>query len=308
MRFYINPHCDFGYGRKKWLRIKPALQRRYGNFEAEKIQSPESIEAQVQRAFNEGENFFVAAGGDGTVHLLLNALLNLNSFKQEIMLGAVGLGSSNDFHKPFSPESYIEGIPVRLNPKNQIYCDVISVEHRKGKERPSTSYCLINASVGITAEANALYNSKVPLIVRIKRFSHEAAVIASALMTIFRYKNIPCKLTLNNERAQKFNLTNLGVIKNPHFAGNLCYDTELSADDGNLGVNLCSDMAKLETVRTLLRLYKRKFSGYPKTYSWLAKELFLESERPFALEMDGEVIQASQARFKILAKGLRCCR
>jgi diacylglycerol kinase family enzyme len=308
MRFYINPHCDFGYGWKKWLRIEPSLRRQYGNFEAEKIQSPESIEAQVQRAFKEGENFFIAAGGDGTVHLLLNALLSLNSSKQEIILGAVGLGSSNDFHKPFRPGSYIEGIPVRLDRENQIYCDVISVEHRKGKDRLATSYCLVNASLGITAEANALYNSRVPTIVRIKRFSHEAAVVASALMTIFHYKNIPCRLTLDNESSQKFNLTNLGVIKNPHFAGNLCYDTDVSPDDGNLGVNLCSDMAKLEAVRALVRLYKRKFSAYPKIYSWLAKELFLESERPFALEMDGEVIQVSQARFKILPRRLRCCR
>jgi diacylglycerol kinase family enzyme len=67
-------------------------------------------------------------------------------------------------------------------------------------------------------------------------------------------------------------------------------------------------MAKLEAVRALVRLYKRKFNGYPKIYSWLAKELFLESERPIALEMDGEVIQASQVRFKILPKRLRCCR
>jgi diacylglycerol kinase family enzyme len=308
MRFYINPHCDFGYGWKKWLRIEPALQRRYGNFEAEKIQSLESIEAQVQRAFEEGEDFFVAAGGDGTVHLLLNALLNLNSSKQKIIFGAVGLGSSNDFHKPFCAESYIDGIPVRLNRDNQIYSDVISVEHRNGNGRPVTSYCLVNASVGITAEANALYNSRVPLIVRIKRFSHEAAVIAAALITIFRYKNIACRLTLDNKSSQEFNLTNLGVVKNPHFAGNLCYDTHVSPDDGNLGVNLCSDMAKLEAVRALVRLYKRKFNGYPKIYSWLAKELFLESERPIALEMDGEVIQASQVRFKILPKRLRCCR
>lgn len=54
----------------------------------------------------------IAVGGDGTVNLLAQALLESVEWR-EISLGALGTGSSNDFHKP--RRKRFHGLPARLD-------------------------------------------------------------------------------------------------------------------------------------------------------------------------------------------------
>jgi len=309
MHVYLNPYCDYGKGQNKWEKIERVLRQRFGGFQLEKIQSPSTIYSQVNRAVIAGERTFIAAGGDGTVNLLLNALMNNPSAAmKEIHFGAVGIGSSNDFHKPFRSETFVQGTPTRMNRQNTILTDVIYIRYKESQKPFSIRYSIINASIGITAQANALYNSRLPYIVRIQRISHEAAIVVSALKTIFSYRNIPCTITLDTVSPRYFSITNLGVVKNPHFAGGLCYDTLVKPDDGKFGVNLSSGMTKLEAVKTMVGLYRQKFQNQPKNNSWLAKKLFITSAMPFDLEMDGEVVRANRVRFKLIPKALRCCQ
>lgn len=307
MRIYLNPVCDYGRGFAKWKKIEPELRLRYPGLSVEKIQSPDGFGVQIQKALDGGERNFVAAGGDGTVNLLLDSLLCYSPSGRDFRLGAIGLGSSNDFHKPFKDRSMIRRIPVRLDFEKAVACDVIAVHYRNGRRGMRIRYCLVNASIGITAEANAFYNSRRPFIAFLKNFCHEAAVVASALRTIFWYSNIPCSVRFEQGGEIPLSLTNVGVIKNAHFAGGLCYDTAVGIDDGNMGINLCVGMTRGEAVKTLARLYRREFQGQSKTISQLGRMFSVMSRRRFALEIDGEVVTTEEARFAVRPRLVRCC-
>ena len=57
----------------------------------------------VRTALRDGTRVFVAAGGDGTVHALVERARRIarhDSRSPTLPFGVVGLGSSNDFHKP----------------------------------------------------------------------------------------------------------------------------------------------------------------------------------------------------------------
>ena len=62
-------------------------------------------ESAVQLALASDVRNFVAAGGDGTVSTLVNTLVAVAGQQrlEGLTLGAVALGSSNDFHKPPMP-------------------------------------------------------------------------------------------------------------------------------------------------------------------------------------------------------------
>lgn len=304
---FLNPYCNYGRGRSRWEKVKAGVHHRIGSIEIEEILSPREMVYQVSRAVKNGETRFVASGGDGTVNLLLNAVMTLSE-GPDLTIGAVGLGSSNDFHKPFRQEAFFNGIPVKIDFKNALPCDVMRIDYRDIQGCWKTRFCLINASIGVTAEANALFNSRLKIIKMLQGISVDAAITATALKVIFTCSDIPCQLKVDDEEAKTFPVTNLGIFKNPHFAGSLCHDTPIEPDDGKLGIHLGMGLSRCERLGLLATLYHHGFHRQPKIKSWIATRLSVKSDRVFALEMDGEVICTNRAEICIIPKRVRCCR
>lgn len=306
MQVLLNPHCAGGKGWRKWQALAPALRQRYPGIRCRIIPEEAALRPVVIRALCEGERNFIAAGGDGTVNRLLNALLDAPVDSAELTLGAIGLGSSNDFHKPFRPAAMLQGFPLRLDVSHSRLYDIIQIRCLQGGRMQQTCG-IINASIGITARANAGYNARGKLLCALQRISVDAAILLSALKVIATYRNIPCRIVLGQNTEMEYRLTNLGIIKNPHFGGRLCYDTPVACDDGWLVANLCEGMSHRQTLGILGQLYRHRFAGRPHTASWRTTRLTVSSMQPFDLEIDGEVLQTREAEFSISPQKIRCC-
>lgn len=307
MIVFLNTRASYGRAAVRWARVRTGLERRAGTFEVREIGSFGGVAASLREAAARGERAFVAAGGDGTVNLLVNALMGLDGV-EDVTLGAVGLGSSNDFHKPFGRNSFIAGVPVRVDCEHAQPCDVIRIDLEDDGGRSATRFAIINASLGITAEANANFNAPSGFVRAARRLSVDAAIVASVLRTLWTYRDVECRVIIDGTDEGTFSVSNLGVIKNPHFAGSFCYDTPIAPDDGTLGVNLCERLTPFQALATLAALSRRRFRGRPKTRSWIGGRVSVEGARPFALETDGEVLRARRAEFTVLPKRIRCCR
>lgn len=307
MLVFLNPRADHGRAGARWRSVQGEIAERAPGFQVEQTTSFEGTVASMRRALEGGERVFVAAGGDGTVNLLVNAMMELPE-EAWAALGAIGLGSSNDFHKPFDRGSFVGGFPARLDPERATPCDVIRVDFEGGGGGGGTRYAIINASLGITAEANASFNSPTRFISAAKRLSVDAAIVASVLHTLLTYRDVRCRIAIDGEDVGALSVSNLGVIKNPHFAGSFCYDTPIERDDGLIGVNLCERLTRFQVLATLAALSKSRFRGRPKTRSWVARRASAEGDRAFALETDGEVVQARSATFSVVPRRIRCCR
>jgi len=321
IRVFVNPGATYGTGRERWSLVEGELRRRLGGFEVEEIGAPGELPDRLAELVRQGERAFVAAGGDGTVNLLLNAIMALPESEPpeaelregefpghaRVVLGAVGLGSSNDFHKPFDESATIEGMPVKVDFDGARDRDVIRIEYEEPAGPVATRYSLINASVGVTAEANARFNEPSWFVRAARAVSVDAAISAAVLTTLATWVDVTCALSIDGGEPAMTSITNLGVFKNAHFGGALCYDTPVSPDDGVLGVGLCEGMSALETVAALSALRKRRFVGRPKTRTWSARSVSVQGDRAFALEMGGEVLRARSARFSVAPRRVRCC-
>jgi diacylglycerol kinase family enzyme len=187
-------------------------------------------------------------------------------------------------------------------------CDVIQIDFEGQDREKATHYAIINASLGIAAEANAVFNEPTSFIRAARKFSVDAAIIASIIHTLATYHDIDCRLVIDGIDKGVFSVSSLGVIKNPHFAGSMCYDTPIEPDDGQLGINLCERLNPFQALMTVAALHRRRFRGRPKTRSWTGKRVFVDGERTFALETDGEVVRARSAEFSVLPGRIMCCR
>jgi len=303
---FLNTHAGHGRAARLWQRIVPEIERLVGRFEVEEIDSFEGVAETLRQVVSRGERTVVAAGGDGTVNMLVNAIMALGD-GHEVTLGAVGLGSSNDFHKPLRTDAFVAGVPVRIDCVAARPRDVIRVDVEDGEGRPRTRFAIINASLGITAEANAAFNAPTGFVRAARKLSVDAAIVASVLRTLATHRDVDCCIAIDGEDLGAFSVSNLGVIKNPHFAGSFCYDTPIEPDDGNLGVNLCERLTPFQALVTLAALRRRRFSGRPKTRSWTGRRVSVEGDRTFALETDGEVTEARRAEFSVVPGRIRCC-
>jgi diacylglycerol kinase family enzyme len=308
IRVFLNPRCHYGTGLPRWRKVKRELRRRLGDFQIELIGSADQLAVQVSKCIEKGDDRLVVAGGDGTVNLLVTAVMASDEVRSRAIIGAVGLGSSNDFHKPFRREALVKGVPLRIDFDNATFYDVIRIDYDDVDGNRRVRFCIVNASIGVVAEANAIYRSRGPFIAGVRTLSKSAAVVLSAVSAILTYGDLNCSVSADNEEPRNLSLTNLAAIKNPHIAGAFCYDTPIRPDDGKIRVNACIGLSAPERISMLIALGRHRFQGRPKTMSRMATRLSLEGNRPFALEIDGEVTHAKACQFTIIPKAVRCCQ
>jgi diacylglycerol kinase (ATP) len=307
MMILLNPRAGGGNASGKWRRLAANLPR-FREAVDIRILSPElNVASVVDEAISRHNGHLLAAGGDGTVNVILNAIMRLpDAVRHRVVLGAIGLGSSNDFHKPFAEERIVEGIPLRVNFHQPGFRDVgqafISL-----KGESSLHHFVINSSAGITAEGNAIFNSPGPLLRVLKAYSTPAAILYAALMALATHKNLRCSLEIHGQPQIHMQLTNLGVVKSPHFSGSLSYGTPSHFNDGAFGVHAAEGMGFIERLKLLRALSKGRFDGIPKTLSTVAPRLILWAPSPFILELDGEIRTADRVEFSVVSQAIKVC-
>ncbi|UCF18630.1 MAG: hypothetical protein JSU87_11855 [Gemmatimonadota bacterium] len=305
----LNPAAGGGRARERWDKMESRVRQLVGPLDVVTLEGGATVDHLVGAALRRGERHFIAAGGDGTVNLVVSALLRQapRGVLENLRLGAVGLGSSNDFHKPLSMERQIEDVPIKLDFRVIVRHDVCMLTYRDETGGLHSRRWVINASVGTTAEANHFFNHPNGMLRLMKRHLPSCAMAYAALRTIVSYKARKMIITLDEADTVYTRVKNLGIVKNPHFTGSLSYDSPYEPGGGHFYVHLLRRVSTLRLLLTLLGLLRGKFNGRKGTRSWRATRVRIESEEPFAVEGDGEVVMARRAYFSIVPNLLQVC-
>ncbi len=310
MVIILNPKAGAGQALRKWRRIERWVLKQFPESELFILNGKNTWGAFLHRKIVQGHRQFIAAGGDGTVHWLLQELgdrFDVHT-RQQLKIGAIGLGSSNDFHKPFEARRFLKDVPVKMDFTSAAFQDVGQLTFEDETGNRQRRYWINNASMGITAEANAFFNSPDALLNALKKHATPLAILYAALHTIFSYQNKTMHIRFAQEPPKNIRVTNLGVVKNPHFSGNFCYDSPFETASGFFYVHLCYDMSRLQTLKTLRRLAKAQFSGFPHTVGFRLNDLEVRANHPFAVEYDGETVQTRRAQFSVKKQWIRVCQ
>ncbi len=308
MLVVLNPTAGGGRALPRWREVTRHLNGRLEPFELCQAETPRHVEARIAACLRLGERRFVAAGGDGTVNLMVSSLIEAATPAElaEVTIGAVGLGSSNDFHKPFRNGGRA-GAPYRVDfgaavPRDLgvlLYTDQDGVAHRH--------FWINNASIGVTADGNHRFNWPDPVLRWLKRVSTGAGIGYAALRALVAHRPRLLTLRTDDGPAVTVSVSNLGVAKNPHFTGSLRYDSPFEPASGEFYVHLLEGQSPARLVPALLGLSRGHFMGRTGTRSWRAARLAVEATVPFPIEVDGEVVLAQRACFAIRPRCLRVC-
>ena len=295
----VNNSARNGEAKSIWKNIRSDVLRQIRGQTAEiSFTSGDTVDEKLKTTIqNHRINCIISAGGDGSVNHIVNLLMNMQGqLSNHFYLGAIGLGSSNDFIKPVRTK--IRNIPVRLGFDTSNFHDIGVVNYCSESNFQATRYFIINAGLGVVAEANSFFNSQDLFLGLLKNISTNSAIIYTAIRSIIAYKNIRI-LLIHNGLAKKLSLSNLSIIKNNFISGSFHYDQLVDPGEGRLGLNYCYDMTKWELIRTLIDLNSGNFTGKPKTHTSKITQLDIIPENQIAIETDGEVFLGKDIHFTV---------
>lgn len=297
----LNPAAHYGRARERFSRIRHRVDA-LGATVIESTGVAEEDFCIVKDALEDGCTLVIAGGGDGTVHSVVNALWRIGkgAIPAGVYFGAIGLGSSNDFHKPYRAD-----VPVLMRietaaPRDLVLCRLDC------DGSPQEEICVVSASFGATAQANEFFNANAGFFRHLKRSATAVAIAYAALHATKHHHNMVARLDFSGEELE-VELSNLSILKTPYLSGSLRFDLAIEPDDGLFAVAMCEGMSRLRLCAALFALYRGKFSGRSGTKSWKVQKMGFKTDRAVTLEIDGEITRASSATFLVQPGALMTC-
>lgn len=312
---FINTHSASQVALKKWHQVELILQERAIKYQPIFTAGIAELTQQLKEiaklpAWETAEIQLVSAGGDGSIHTLINKFFEIFSEQQrkKIKLGAINLGSSNDFHKPYS--NLVKGYSLRMSIQSTPY-DVGRCRMINGEGESREALFLVNSGIGVTAQGNYIFNTN-RIIQHLKKINFHLAnfcTLALLLKNIFHQRFFLELITSKGEKIV-FNeiMSNMGTLKTPNVSGGMNFGTSVQRNDRLLDFVFTKKMNMGQLLSLFIKLHqgaflKDKNSGFHSVTSIRVSSLTL-----FLLEMDGEIMEpVREAFFDLHPETIQIC-
>lgn len=303
----INEKAGAGKAGKRWKASGRSLLKSAG-LDGQNIELMKKWDCMdLIRKIEDGERFIISAGGDGTFNRLMSCVMSVDEkIRDEMIIGALGFGSSNDLHKPFARKRMFDGIPYLLDRSSARSSNVIRIDAVDENGKRSLFHSVVNSSIGVVAFGNEVFNRGKGITGLLKRISEPMGIYSSALVSIFRSAPIRCRMILNGRKFD-LSISNAGILLNHHFTGSLKYDTPVDRYQDHFLVNVAERMSIGRSLASFLAISRGKFKGRKGCYSWKTDHLRVVLEKTAPLEYDGEVVRIREAEFSLLRGSVRIC-
>lgn len=287
VKLIFNQHADNGRG---W-RVASSLQatiEQMGGAEWTGTDYPTHATELALDAAKQGFDVVVAIGGDGTVHEVVNGLMQVDKVARP-MLAAVPIGGGNDF----SANAGVASDPT------QAILNAFS-----GKPKPIDIGIVRDGSgraeywdngLGIGLLAAAVINSHA-----ISRIQGMAMYLAAGIMTILKdHEALNFNITLDGESLEGEYLL-LELCNGPREGGGFLMAPEARIDDGSLNYMMVRSMSRAMMFRLIPELMRGTHERYEKVEPGSFRKMVLTSDRPMLVHTDGEIFANSSTNVQEL--------
>lgn len=276
IRLIFNPHADRGRAWKLANSLQSSFER-LGNATWASSEFPgHSTELTIQAA-EEGVDLVAALGGDGTVHEVVNGLMQIDR-SQRPLLGVVPLGSGNDFANNVGIESELEKSAMRLYRGTQKEIDIGVVTDESGKRE----YWDNTLGVGFDASATIYANQ----ITRLQGFP---MYLWAVIQTILRNHDA-ARMSIHTEsRSYEVDIIMIAFCNGPREGGGFHVAPGAIPDDGILDFAFIEKVSRLMMFRILPEVMRGTHERFRQVHLGQSVKAVLEYDRPMAIHTDGEI-------------------
>lgn len=290
----INPMSSGGITRLKWLHIKHLLEKTGLKFDYVFTEKAGHATHLARAATMKGYELIIAVGGDGTVHEVVNGLVDVSGHSRAT-LGLIATGTGNDFARSIGLLQDYRKACTQFTMTKKICIDIGLVEYSNDQQKLQRLFVNM-AGVGLDAAILEATKKTFRVVTKLPYW-------ISGLYTFATYNNKNASLSIDGISEKK---RIMGVIINNgcSFAGGMRLAPDASISDGLFDTIVIGNMNRLEFAQGLSHAYKGTLATQPKISIYKAKEIEVKSEEKLLIEADGELLGETPVRFTVLPQAL----
>jgi len=284
----VNPAA--GRGRTLKLAGAQLARLRNGGLHVDVIAStgPGHAAQLAREAYEQGYRRFLAVGGDGTAHEILNGIFGRETRAERIELGFLPLGTGNSFLRDFTKEGAKSSIEALLTGRKR-RVDLLRLGHATG-----AIYSFNLLSVGFTADVGALTNRIF------KPFGH-LGYLLGVFVRVVQLKRRGFRMRADGDESWDERRCLFLTFNNSKYTGGtMMIAPQADPTDGLIEYVRWGPIGRLGLLKMLPRLYDGTHIEHPLAERRAVKHVEFALDAPVDVMIDGEIVMLDCKTLDIL--------
>lgn len=276
VRLIVNPNADLGRAWHAAADLRPVVDEFGGADWTGTVYPTHAVEL-ARQAAEEGYELVIAAGGDGTVHEVVNGLMQVPAERRP-RLGVIPLGSGNDFsagvgmdRRPaFALRQIFTGQPKRV--------DIGHLQDSMGRSE------YFDNTIGIGFDTTVTIRSRnIPVVNGFMIY-----LIAVVQTILFNHNAARINFQADQESWED-NLLMLVLCNGGREGGGFFVSPQARPDDGVFEYTAIRKVSRPMMFRLLPEVMKGTHGRFPQVRMGQFKQVQIQAGSPLYIHMDGEI-------------------
>ncbi len=296
----LNPAAGNGRAGREWPALAERLRAAGIAFRQMVTCGPGDATFLARQALAEGAERLIVVGGDGTLNEVVGGCLDGSGSTTNgpVTLALLPSGTGSDLARGLGIPSGAAAITLLQRGQTRpLDLGLATFRDERGDEITRAFANVADFGLGpqtsraITAGPKGL---------------GPAAYLYGALRAIAAYAPTPIRVTVDGATIHEGPSGLVAVANGSHFGGGMRIAPTARTDDGALDVLVLCDTTRRVLVGDLLpKLYSGAHLGHPAVRHARGSVVTVEGAMPFPLELDGEVVGTTPARFTVVRGAVR---
>lgn len=248
-----------------------------------------------QAAGEARDSLLVVVGGDGTVNEVVNGVAGTDA-----EIAALPCGTGQDFGRTHGiPSSFDDAVRVALGGGTRTI-DLGRVEFSKAECEGCASRFFANVgSAGMSGAVARRANTMT------KALGGRVTFFYALTREFLAWQNTEVVVELDDGARREGPMHDVIVANGRYHGGGMQLAPDARQDDGAFDVVLIGDVTKPDFLTTAPKLYSGRYLAHPKVELLRSSTVAIDAAEPLPLEVDGEPIGTTPARFEVVPSALR---
>jgi YegS/Rv2252/BmrU family lipid kinase len=298
IKIILNPMADMGNAWRVARDLRSITEQHGGIDWSGTVYPGHAIELAKQA---DGYDMVIAMGGDGTVHEVMNGLMQISEDKRPV-LGVVPVGSGNDFGHGINASIKSTEALKRAIDGEATTVDLGVMTSEQGRREYFDNTLGIGFGAMVTIRSH-----KLPIL---RGFLMYLTAVIQTI--IFEHNPIKMQIETDEEKWED-SVIYLVLCNGPREGGGFLIAPEAKIDDGIFHYAMITNVSRLMMFRIVPEVMKGTHGRFKQVKMGTCKKFTLTADRPLYIHADGEIFSGPgtdlrKVSIEILPKALKIVR